>query len=186
MDDPSLPSKWHQKTLENKYGVVIDQEPTRLVIYGHRDGVSKTTQELYKVRMNFCALTISHSKLFCLQAFREYQNNNATDYFSVSPRAAHRISLWAISQRLQKETNTKIAVDLGGNTIFLTGNRNVLGSARRSILSYAHQIDDEKHTHFIVPTSKDLRRVLMISLPRIIGQCGGPEDEDEARQMFTM
>ncbi len=104
----------------------------------------------------------------------------------MSSRAAHRISLWAISQRLQKETNTKITVDVNANMILLTGNKNFLGSARRSIQSYARQIDDEKHTHFIVPTSKDLRRVLMISLPRIIGQCGGPEDEDEARQMFTM
>ncbi len=64
MDDASLPLKWHQKTLEHKYRVVIDQEPTRLVIYGARSGVSDATQELYRVRMSLHTPTSSHSKLF--------------------------------------------------------------------------------------------------------------------------
>ena len=74
----------------------------------------------------------------------------------------------------------------GKSTVVIMGPKNVLPAAKRSILAFARQVDDEKHTHYIVPSSKDLRRVLMIALPRIISQCGGPEDEEEARQMFTM
>jgi hypothetical protein len=102
----------------------------------------------------------------------------------VSKRAAHRIGLWAICQRLQNETGTRIVV--ADTIVTINGPKHLLSSAYHKIKAFGTQVDDEKHTHYLVPSSKDLRRVLMIELPRLIAAGGGPQDEEEARQMFTM
>lgn len=118
--------------------------------------------------------------------FQEFQEGNMTQTFTVSQRAAHRIGLWAICQRLQNETGTRINAQPETNVISVTGPKHKLRPAYLKVRDFARSVDDEKHTHYLVPSSKDLRRVLMIELPRLIAAGGGPEDEEEARQMFTM
>lgn len=118
--------------------------------------------------------------------FQEFQDRNQTQSFQVSARAAHRIGLWAICQRLQNETKMRIIVQQDRSTVTITGPKHMLAEAYRRILVFAAAVDDEKHTHYLVPSSRDLRRVLLIELPRLIALAGGPDDEEEARQMFTM
>lgn len=167
LNDPSWSVPRQQEALEKRHDVVIDNEPSRLVIYGSRKGVSNAVRELHDM-------------------FREFQERNQTQAFQLSARAAHRIGLWAICQRLQNETKMRIMVHRETSTVTITGPKAILGDAYRKIIAFAREVDDEKHTHYLVPSSKDLRRVLTIELPRLIAAAGGPEDEEEARQMFTM
>lgn len=167
LNDPAWPANRRQEAVEQRHNVVIDHEPNRLIVYGLRGGVSAAVRELRA-------------------SFQEFQDGNMTQSFMVSQRAAHRIGLWAICQRLQNETGTRITVQAEANVIGVTGPKNKLRPAYTKIREFAKSVDDEKHTHYLVPSSKDLRRVLMIELPRLIAAGGGPEDEEEARQMFTM
>lgn len=80
----------------------------------------------------------------------------------------------------------RIIVHQDTSTVSITGPKALLADAYRKIIAFAREVDDEKHTHYLVPSSKDLRRVLTIKLPQLIAAAGGPEDEEEARQMFTM
>lgn len=156
-----------QEAVEKRHDVIIDTEASRLVVYGSRHSVSSAVRELYDM-------------------FREFQERNQTQSFQLSARAAHRIGLWAICQRLQNETKMRIIVHQDTSTVSITGPKALLADAYRKIIAFAREVDDEKHTHYLVPSSKDLRRVLTIKLPQLIAAAGGPEDEEEARQMFTM
>jgi hypothetical protein len=167
LNDPSWPVLRQQEAIEKRFDVIIDTEPNRLVVYGTRNGVSTAVRELYEM-------------------FREFQDRNQTQSFQVSGRAAHRIGPWAICQRLQNETKMRVIVQQDTSTVTITGPKHLLGEAYRRILAFAAAVDDEKHTHYLVPSSRDLRRVLLIELPRLIAAAGGPDDEEEARQMFTM
>jgi len=118
--------------------------------------------------------------------FQEFQDRYQTQLFTVSGRAAHRIGLWAICQRLQKETKMQIIVQQDASTVTITGQKHLLGEAYRRIMAFAAVVDDEQHMHYLVPSNRDLRRVLLIELPSLIAAAGGPDDDEEARQMFTV
>jgi hypothetical protein len=167
LNDPSWPVLRQQEAIEKRFDVIIDTEPNRLVVYGTRNGVSTAVRELYEM-------------------FREFQDRNQTQSFQVSGRAAHRIGLWAICRRLQNETKMRVIVQQNTSTVTIAGPENLLGEAYRRILAFAAAVDDEKHTHYLVPSSRDLRCVLLIELPRLIAAAGGPDDDEEARQMFTV
>lgn len=66
------------------------------------------------------------------------------------------------------------------------GAKELLRPARNHILLLAKAIDAERRKQYVLRYSRGLRAFLMTELPRIITACGGPKDEEEARQMFTM
>lgn len=105
----------------------------------------------------------------------------------VSERAANRIGLWALHKRLQEETLVNIQVVKGRRGVIrITGAKERLIPSRNHILLHAQAIDVERRKKYTMSYSRGLRAFLMTELPRIITTSGGPEDEDEARQMFTM
>ena len=85
------------------------------------------------------------------------------------------------------ETLTRITVEpRSPATVTVTGPKLLLSDARNHILQFAASVDGERLMKYLVPGNPDLRGLLMIALPKLIRKSGGPEDEDEARQMFTM
>src|ERR1700694_2573514 len=100
------PPHRRQDALETRHQVLIDVEPTRLLVYGDAPSVESAVLELSTM-------------------FREHQQGNETRVILVSKRASHRIGLWAITQRLQRETNTRVVVN-PNNTVSLTGPKHVI------------------------------------------------------------
>ncbi|KAF8308516.1 hypothetical protein DL93DRAFT_1881429 [Clavulina sp. PMI_390] len=167
INDDVWPPTRQQEAMEKRHRVVIDIEPTGIVVYGDLAGVNKASRELFGM-------------------FKEFDKRNQKQSFQVSPRAARRIGLRAIWRRLRDETKTRIFIRQETATVTIWGPKALLPDACHCIMTFARTVDAEKQTHYVVPRSKDLRSLLTIQLPRLIAKAGGPEDEEEARQMFTI
>ncbi|KAF8303372.1 hypothetical protein DL93DRAFT_450361 [Clavulina sp. PMI_390] len=167
IDHDAWPPNRRRDAIEKRHQVVIDIEPARIVAYGNVASVKSALRELVGM-------------------FQEFWERNQTHSFHVSTRAAHRIGMWVFCQRLQNETKTAIAIEQNTATVTIRGPKALLPDAYQCVMAFARTVDAEKETHYLVPWSKDLRRLLVIQLPQLIAKAGGPEDEEEARQMFTV